>query len=174
MEFMMNREDDSGGIRLLIWRGLVTTVLYTWRKYSYFRDPIWLYLTKQIDQVDLVQKIMGGNCCWESGLSGKVLENLLPCDLPRRMQKLQSSATGLDVSRLALGEILAWANVEIEGGFAELLIVALLFRNVVFTCPVFLGMYYRVTEFLTASLFWLFVRNYTFRLIIRQFIKDVQ
>ena len=43
VEFMVKREEDVGEIRLLIWRGLLTTVLYTWRKYSYFRGPIWLY-----------------------------------------------------------------------------------------------------------------------------------
>lgn len=91
-----------------------------------------------------------------------MLGKLLPCDLPRRVRKLQSSAAVLDISRLSLGEILEWANVEIEGGFAELLIISWLFRNVVFTGPFLREMCYHVTEFHTSNVYWLFATPYTY------------
>lgn len=46
-EFMPPREVGESEIRLCIWGGLLTTALYTWNKYAYFRDPIWLYMTTQ-------------------------------------------------------------------------------------------------------------------------------
>ena len=41
-EFMASRGNEDSEILSLIWRGLLSTVLRRWRKYAYFRDPIWL------------------------------------------------------------------------------------------------------------------------------------
>ena len=56
--FMDLREDEESEIRMLIWRGLLATARYAWRKYSYFRGPMWLYLSHQIDTTELVDKII--------------------------------------------------------------------------------------------------------------------
>ena len=52
-------------------------------------------------------------------MSVKAYNVLLPCELSVRLRKLESLAAYLDVVSNFLQEVPDWANVEIEGGFAE-------------------------------------------------------
>ena len=63
IRYMVPREVAESVTRFQIWRGILTIVLYTRRKYSYFKHPIWMYVVSLIEHFEMVDMIINMRFC---------------------------------------------------------------------------------------------------------------